>query len=116
RINDNGKQLLEQLRNLGKKGDPSEIAAEEAAAKAEEEKQPLHRPGAPRGSRVPIVSRGGKVLVVDDVESNRELLRQELTERGFEVKTASGGQEALVQSREFQPAAIILDINMPEMD
>jgi diguanylate cyclase (GGDEF)-like protein len=65
---------------------------------------------------VPIVSRGGKVLVVDDVESNRELLRQELTERGFEVKTAAGGAEALVLSREFQPAVIILDINMPEMD
>jgi len=56
------------------------------------------------------------ILVVDDNESLRSLLRDYLSERGFRVRTAGDGQEALFVAREMTPDLILLDIMMPEMD
>ncbi len=55
------------------------------------------------------------VLVVDDEERVRSLLRQYLTREGFEVLTASDGREALQMARN-KPDVVILDVMMPEMD
>lgn len=56
------------------------------------------------------------VLVVDDIETNRELLRQDLEEEGFAVATAASGAECLVAAKRLSPSVIILDIMMPGMD
>ncbi len=57
-----------------------------------------------------------KILVVDDVESNRDLLKEMLASVDFEVATAENGEEAILLADEFRPDAIIMDIRMPVMD
>jgi len=63
--------------------------------------------------------RGGKmskkILVVDDMKELRTLLKQYLTQEGFEVVTANNGQEALFIARQEKPDLIILDLMMPQM-
>jgi CheY-like chemotaxis protein len=46
----------------------------------------------------------------------RELVERHLERAGFGVVTASGGQEGLRLVRELQPAAVTLDIMMPDLD
>ncbi len=58
---------------------------------------------------------GKKILVVDDKKELRSLLKQYLTQEGFDVDTASDGQEALLIARQEKPDLIILDLMMPEM-
>lgn len=57
-----------------------------------------------------------KVLVVDDEPNIVELLTVGLKFQGFEVKSASNGNDALEVAREFRPDAFILDVMMPGMD
>jgi len=56
---------------------------------------------------------GRDVLVVDDDPSLRELLRQQLTERGFAVRLAQDGFEAIEAVRSRRPDLVILDVMMP---
>jgi PAS domain S-box-containing protein/putative nucleotidyltransferase with HDIG domain len=56
------------------------------------------------------------ILVVDDLEQNRYLLRTMLTAAGFEVLEAANGAEALELARRTLPGLIISDILMPQMD
>ncbi|HEY0035589.1 MAG TPA: response regulator [Longimicrobium sp.] len=56
------------------------------------------------------------VLVIDDDPAPRELLQQYLTQEGFTVRTAASGPEGLLLARTLHPAAITLDVMMPEMD
>lgn len=57
-----------------------------------------------------------KILVVDDKANIRQLLRDYLTEDGFEVAIATNGREALYAARHETPDVILLDLMMPEMD
>ncbi|GBC79582.1 Autoinducer 2 sensor kinase/phosphatase LuxQ [bacterium HR09] len=57
-----------------------------------------------------------RILVVDDMEDNRELLRALLEPVGFEVREASNGSEALAVFEEWKPHVVLLDIRMPVMD
>ena len=57
-----------------------------------------------------------KVLVVDDVESNSELLREILSKANLDVLTAENGNKALTIANEDQPDVILMDLWMPEMD
>src|SRR5687768_4560980 len=59
---------------------------------------------------------GTCVLVIDDDPLQRDLMNRYLTGEGFTVRTASGGEEGLRLARQFQPAAITLDVMMPDMD
>jgi len=56
-----------------------------------------------------------KILVVDDKKELRTLLKEYLTQEGFEIDTAGNGQEALFVARRAKPDLIILDLMMPEM-
>ena len=58
----------------------------------------------------------GTILVIDDDETVRELIRRFLTRDGFHVVTAPSGQEGLRLAQELHPTAITLDVMMPEMD
>ncbi len=55
------------------------------------------------------------ILVVDDDNSIRELLRQELEGEGYEVREAKDGREALAQVKREKPDLIVLDVMMPEL-
>ena len=56
------------------------------------------------------------ILVVDDDATVRELVERHLERAGFAVVTAGGGQEGLRLVRELRPAAVTLDIMMPDLD
>jgi two-component system alkaline phosphatase synthesis response regulator PhoP len=56
------------------------------------------------------------ILVVDDQSNVRQLLQEYLTEQGFNVLTATDGQNALYTARRATPDLILLDIMMPKMD
>jgi two-component system sensor histidine kinase/response regulator len=57
-----------------------------------------------------------KVLIVDDVETNRKLLRANLESEGLETFEASDGIEALMALEHQKADVIISDILMPHMD
>jgi CheY-like chemotaxis protein len=57
-----------------------------------------------------------KVLLVDDEEDFRKLLAFWLQSRGYNVITASNGEEAIKLAKEENPAIIFMDLNMPVMD
>ena len=57
------------------------------------------------------------VLVVDDDAGTRDVLTDALGDEGYQVRTASSGQEALrVLQQEGHPSLILLDMRMPVMD
>lgn len=56
------------------------------------------------------------ILVVEDEESVRELVRMYLENEGFRVETASDGEEALSKVKANTPDLIILDIMLPKFD
>jgi len=58
----------------------------------------------------------GRVLVVDDEESNRELLRVILEAQGHQVFVAVNGIEGLERVVEDRPDVVLLDVLMPKMN
>jgi len=59
---------------------------------------------------------GARILVVDDQEDIREMARLVLADAGFEVVTASSGEDALRLARGTAFDLVLLDINMPGLD
>jgi DNA-binding response OmpR family regulator len=57
-----------------------------------------------------------KILVVDDEDDILNFLELVLSEKGYQVATASGGQEALTKAQLERPDLVLLDIMMPQMD
>ena len=88
---------------------PAEVGDVQPAAAAVRDAVAGARPGAaPSGAPT--------ILVVDDDQTVREMMQRYLVREGFLVVTASGGQEGLRLARELQPAAITLDLMMPDLD
>lgn len=56
------------------------------------------------------------ILVVDDEPSWLKVLRYFLENKGYEVKTASSGTEALKALQTYHPDIILSDVRMPEMN
>lgn len=61
-------------------------------------------------------ARWPRVLVVDDVEDNREILRRRLMAARFEVETACDGSECLARLAEASFDVVLLDHMMPGLD
>jgi len=57
-----------------------------------------------------------RVLVVDDEPDAVELLTEFLRAKGYEVITASDGEEALRKVKEDRPHLILLDVRMPRLN
>jgi|UniRef100_UPI00404A161C two-component system, OmpR family, alkaline phosphatase synthesis response regulator PhoP len=57
-----------------------------------------------------------KILIVDDEPDIRELIEYNLKKEGYQVYTASNGQEGVTEAKRVLPDLIILDIMMPKMD
>lgn len=65
----------------------------------------------------PIVDRPPPtILVVDDFDDTRWLLRTWLERRGFRVIEAENGNEAILEAQTGAPDLIIMDLEMPELD
>lgn len=56
-----------------------------------------------------------KLLIVDDIESNRRLLRELLEKSRIGIREAATAQEALEIVREWHPSLVLMDIRMPTM-
>lgn len=63
-----------------------------------------------------IIFAPAKLLIADDLEVNRELLKTYLSEYDFEFSEASDGRQTLEQVEQSKPDLLLLDIKMPEMD
>ena len=78
------------------------------------------RPSAAVESAVPAAraatAAGHRVLVIDDEETVRDLMRRFLGREGFEVVTARDGAEGLALARDLRPVLITLDVLMPGLD
>ncbi|MDZ4864064.1 MAG: type II/IV secretion system protein [Gemmatimonadota bacterium] len=63
-----------------------------------------------------VVSRGSTVLLVDDEDALRRVMKDLLVRDGFDVVEARTGAEALDQTDRHAPDIIVLDLNLPGMD
>lgn len=79
---------------------------------------PLYQPeaGVLTGPQGAMLSRKGKILVADDEPSVRAVCRELLQHLSFDVREATGGEEAweLLQKDTF--ALVLVDLQMPDMD
>jgi adenylate cyclase len=57
-----------------------------------------------------------RILAVDDVPNNLEILRVRLEAEGYEVIMAADGEEALARMRDSDPDLVLLDVMMPKLD
>ena len=62
------------------------------------------------------LSMTGRILVVDDVATNRMVLRAKLTAAYYDVVQAESGLEALNKVEKYKPDLILLDVMMPDMN
>ncbi|MFC3879829.1 response regulator [Algoriphagus namhaensis] len=67
-------------------------------------------------SKLKSVKKNAHILIVDDEQSIRSLLSQELADAGYLTSEASNGKEAIESIRENRPDLVILDIMMPEIN
>lgn len=59
---------------------------------------------------------GKKILIVEDNEKNRKLLKYALTKTGYETIEAENGEMGVHLAREVMPDLVLMDIQMPVMD
>jgi adenylate cyclase len=57
-----------------------------------------------------------RILIVDDNETNRDILVTRLNLHGYELLQAADGEEALVAAKQHRPDLILLDVMMPKLD
>jgi CheY-like chemotaxis protein len=65
---------------------------------------------------VPALKPTAHILVVDDVEDNREVLRRRLVRQGYGVECAENGSRALARIAQQPFDLVLLDVLMPEID
>jgi len=56
------------------------------------------------------------ILIVDDVQTDRELIGMVMTRAGHRVAYAADGNEAMTKAKELRPSLIFLDVVMPVQD
>ncbi len=103
-----GKQLL-ALINDNFYPDRSIDTGDASAAASDESPAPREKEPAAGAAQ-------GLLLVVDDVENNRDVLSRRLERQGYAVATAENGRQALEKLRSETFDLVLLDIMMPEID
>ena len=63
-----------------------------------------------------IIFEKATILVVDDIENNRELIKSNFEDTNLEVITADDGVQAIEMFKKYHPSLIFMDIRMPNMD
>jgi len=82
----------------------------------EERRDTSQIPADVTGDVEPLPAIRTAVLVIDDDPLQRDLMQRYLRKEGFTVCTASGGAQGLRLARQLLPAAITLDVMMPDID
>ena len=57
-----------------------------------------------------------RILIVDDNETNRQILVTRLSKHGYEILQAADGEEALASALQHRPDLMLLDVGMPKLD
>lgn len=57
-----------------------------------------------------------RILLVEDNETNRNLLVRRLSKRGFEMTIAVNGLEAVQKAQREKPDLVLMDLSLPEID
>ncbi|MCW5745715.1 MAG: response regulator [Alphaproteobacteria bacterium] len=57
-----------------------------------------------------------RILVVDDVAENREIVQMRLESQGYDVATAVDGEDGLAKIAALAPDVVLLDVMMPKLD
>jgi two-component system cell cycle response regulator DivK len=57
-----------------------------------------------------------RVLVVEDTEDNRKIIRDLLTSAGYETIEAVTGEEGVAMAAEHRPDLILMDVQLPVLD
>jgi two-component system cell cycle response regulator DivK len=57
-----------------------------------------------------------RILVVEDHEDNRQILRDLLSSRGYDMVEAEDGEQALAMAEDRRPALILMDVQIPLLD
>jgi CheY-like chemotaxis protein len=95
-------------------GGTLEVASRQGAGTTFTVALPLQ--GSPADDAEAPVSAAGAVLVVDDDEASRYVVRMHLRDSAWQVREASGGEAALAAIAQGLPVAVILDLSMPDLD
>ncbi|MBU1364781.1 MAG: hydrogenase maturation protease [Gammaproteobacteria bacterium] len=85
---------------------------------------PLHLPAlpvSPPANNLPDISsvphlHGADILVVDDVDLNRDLMQELLAMAGLKIRLASDGKQAITAIHQKRPDLVLMDCQMPIMD
>lgn len=96
-------------------GEPVVLLDTEDLMRGALEHERRHGRLAGRNEEAPV-GRQRRVLVVDDSISVRELVRQILAARGYDVRVAVDGMDAWAHLREWTCDLVITDVDMPRMD
>jgi class 3 adenylate cyclase len=103
------RSAAERLITLVREGMSSAPAGVRAGARADVAPRPPAEPSKARAE-------GGRILVVDDNDENREMLARRLARQGYEVTMAAGGRAALEALRTGPADLVLLDVLMPDLD
>jgi signal transduction histidine kinase/FixJ family two-component response regulator len=88
-----------------------EISLKQSVGKAQPAK-PAERPAPGRTIR----AANCRVLIVDDVEDNRRLLREMFAPAGYAVRESASVADAVSQFDQWKPDLVLMDLRMPDMD
>jgi adenylate cyclase len=106
---------IDAIVDLSRRNAGSDLAESPPNAAAEAAVVSLLRTLRP-DSNAPRPNEAGRILVVDDNDSNRDLLRRRLIHEGHKVAVACSGLEALAVLEEDRFDLILLDLLMPDMN
>lgn len=76
------------------------------------EAQPLPVPA----TNPTIIPNSGRILLIEDIETNQVFVRDYLEAIGYQVELARNGPEGLISAGSFQPQLILMDLQMPGMN
>lgn len=77
---------------------------------------PGEAPAVASGDATSAIEEKPHVLLVEDNEDNREMLRDLLAGEGFRVDVAADGAEAVAEAQRLEPEVVIVDIGLPVLD
>ena len=104
-----GKIFLESEKNRG-----SEFTLKLNNIKVADDSDEKYNKSKPEKEK--IVFHPAKILIVDDIESNREVLKLKFDKYNFDVFEAATGNEALSILKDTIPDIMFIDLHMPELD
>lgn len=107
-------EVVDRIQHLARL-DASELEVTHEATAAARDAVHWLRPGRPP-EPPPAAGQQGRVLVVDDNATNRDLLQRRLSREGYRVETAGDGREALARLQQEAFDLVLLDIMMPEIN